>query len=96
MPKLRNVIIPLDGSPHADRGILPGKRLAAAFGLGVGVMEVVSEPNSSGHSFLDEAVQKEHLDANREMVEKLSEGRLGYIHVSRMQWNEFIKWSCST
>jgi nucleotide-binding universal stress UspA family protein len=62
MPKLRNVMIPLDGSPHADRGILPGKRLAAAFGLSVGVMEVISEPNSSGHSFLGEAVQKEHLD----------------------------------
>ncbi len=62
MPQLRNVMIPLNGSQHAHRGILPGKRLAAAFGLDVGVMEVVSDPTSSGHSFLETAVHDERLD----------------------------------
>jgi Tol biopolymer transport system component/C-terminal processing protease CtpA/Prc len=28
---------------------------------------------------------------NREMVEKLGEGKIGYVCVPRMQWNEFIK-----
>jgi nucleotide-binding universal stress UspA family protein len=62
MAKIRNVVIPIDGSRHADRGILPGKRLAAALGLGVGVMEVVTEPREGGDSFLQEALQDEDLD----------------------------------
>jgi len=29
------------------------------------------------------------IDANQKMVEKLSNGKLGYIHISRMMWDEF-------
>ncbi len=36
-------------------------------------------------------LQKDRYKKTAEMVEKLSKGRLGYIHVSRMQWNEFLK-----
>lgn len=29
------------------------------------------------------------IDSNKKMVEKLSNGKLGYIHISRMMWDEF-------
>ncbi len=31
------------------------------------------------------------IDHNKEMVEKQSNGKLGYIHISRMMWDEFEK-----
>ncbi|MGB3734022.1 MAG: universal stress protein [Ilumatobacter sp.] len=57
-----NVVIPLDGSRHADRGITPGKRIGAALHLGIGVMTVASHPVDLDESMLDEAVADEHLD----------------------------------
>ena len=57
-----NVVIPLDGSRHADRGIRPGKRIAAALHLGIGVMTSGAHPADLDDSILDEAVEDENLD----------------------------------
>lgn len=36
-------------------------------------------------------MRKDLIRRNREMVDKLSQGKIGYVYVPRMQWNEFIK-----
>ena len=36
-------------------------------------------------------VAADHISDNKAMVEKLSNGKFGYIHISRMQWEEFKK-----
>lgn len=46
---------------------------------------------STTYSMATSLLQKDRLKKNRDMVDKLSKGQLGYINVSRMQWNEFIK-----
>jgi len=33
----------------------------------------------------------DHIRSTRAKVEELSEGKLGYVYVPRMQWNEFVK-----
>lgn len=38
-----------------------------------------------------ELAMENSIEKNREMVEKLSNGRLGYIHIARMMWDEFEK-----
>ncbi len=36
-------------------------------------------------------MQEFNINRSQEQVEKLSHGRLGYIHISRMMWDEFLK-----
>ena len=36
-------------------------------------------------------VSADQINENKAMVEKLSKGKFGYIHVARMQWDEFKK-----
>jgi nucleotide-binding universal stress UspA family protein len=60
--KPRNVVIPLDGSRHADRGILQGKRIAKALHLGIGAMTVAVNAEEGRFAMLNEVVADEHLD----------------------------------
>lgn len=62
MVKPLNVVIPIDGSRHADRAIGQGKRIGTALGLGIGVMTVGSSVSEIDETFLDEAVADENLD----------------------------------
>ncbi len=51
--------------------------------------EVILRPISQSRA--RELAQRARVDANRALVEKLSRGRLGYVFVPRMAWDEFIK-----
>ncbi len=62
MRKPLNVLVPLDGSSHADRGLRPARRIAAALGLGVGAVTVASAADDLDESVLEEAVADQHLD----------------------------------
>ena len=42
---------------------------------------------STARALLEDDVVRE----NKELVNKLSDGRLGYLHVERMMWSEFQK-----
>lgn len=78
-----SVMIPLDGSRHADRGILPGKRIAQAFGLDVGVVEVVENASAADRSILDEAVRDEHLDWSEVAIGRDVAAALAAVAVER-------------
>lgn len=51
--------------------------------------EVVIRPISFGRA--RDLMEEAQIDANRALVEKLSKGRIGYVFVPRMAWNEFIR-----
>ena len=51
--------------------------------------EIVMRPIS--YSVARELMKEAQVEANRAMVEKLSGGRIGYVFVPRMAWDEFIK-----
>ncbi len=46
---------------------------------------------STTYSTATRLLQNDQFKKNRGMVDELSKGRIGYVHVSRMAWNEFIK-----
>ncbi len=51
--------------------------------------EIVLRPIS--YSRARDLLEEAQVDANRALVEKLSQGRIGYVFVPRMAWNEFIQ-----
>lgn len=59
---VRNIVIPLDGSRRATQAILPGRRLAAALGLSIGVIDVVA-PDEPSDEPPDHSVVESVLDA---------------------------------
>lgn len=76
----------LNGS--LDRDInLKVKRAGAKADANPETVRVRPISYASARSLLKEARIKYH----RSLVDKLSEGRLGYVYVPRMQWNEFVK-----
>lgn len=51
--------------------------------------EIILRPISQARA--RELAQRARIDAHRALVDKLSQGRLGYVFVPRMAWSEFIK-----
>lgn len=57
----RNVMVPVDGSRRAARAILPGRRLAAALGLPIGVVTVATPGSAPDRSMLESVADDQRL-----------------------------------
>ncbi|GAA5494122.1 tol-Pal system protein TolB [Rubritalea halochordaticola] len=70
-------------------GRLSEARSLEVKGLDGETRSVEIQPISFGEA--RELAAENNIEKTREMVEKLSNGRLGYIHIARMMWDEFEK-----